>query len=151
MNYFRLLPDNRFMFGGRGSSAGSDAAAAKTYDAIIARLRQLWPAWRSVQIDYRWHGLVCFTRRQTPAIGRLADDPSVFFAFGYHGNGVNTSTWCGKQIADWLAAKSHDSVAAPDTLPVMMRGMPGRFPLPSLRRHYLQARLGLFRISDWLG
>jgi glycine/D-amino acid oxidase-like deaminating enzyme len=150
MNYFRLLPDKRFMFGGRGSSSGSDALARKTYDRIVATLRQLWPAWKDVQIDYRWHGLVCFTRRQTPSIGRLPDDPSVLFAFGYHGNGVNTSTWSGKQLADWLANSSSDNASVPESLPVMVRDMSGRFPLPALRRHYLQARLALFRISDWL-
>ena len=150
MNYFRLLPDNRFMFGGRGSSSGSNAAAGKTYDTIIARLRQLWPAWSKVQIDYRWHGLVCFTRRQTPSVGRLSDDPSVFFGFGYHGNGVNTSTWSGKQIADWLATSSRENPSPPETLPVIVREMSGRFPLPALRRHYLQARLVLFKIADWL-
>lgn len=150
MNYFRLLPDNRFLFGGRGSSSGSDAAADQTYDRTVAGFRQLWPEWSDVQIDYRWHGLVCFTRRQTPSIGRLADDPSVFFGFGFHGNGVNTATWTGKQIADWLATSSRDDATAPVSLPVMVRDLSGRFPLPALRRHYLQARIALFRLDDWL-
>jgi glycine/D-amino acid oxidase-like deaminating enzyme len=150
MNYFRLLPDNRFMFGGRGSSTGSDAAAAQTYDRLVDRLRQLWPAWSRVQIDYRWHGLICMTRRQTPSVGRLPGDPSVFFGFGYHGNGVNTSTWTGKQLADWLAMKSHDSASPPDSLPVMMGGLAGRFPFPALRRHYVQGRIALFNITDRL-
>lgn len=150
MNYFRLLPDNRFMFGGRGSSSGSDALAGKTYDRIVARLGQLWPAWKGIQIEYRWHGLVCFTRRQTPSVGRLPDDPSVFFGFGYHGNGVNTSTWTGKQIADWLATSSRWQASPPDSLPVMVRELSERFPFPALRRHYLQARLVLFKLADWL-
>lgn len=150
MNYFRLLPDNRFMFGGRGSTTGQDHAAARTYDQIIRRLRQLWPGWMNVQIDYRWHGLICMTFRQTPCIGRLPDDPSVFFGFGYHGNGVNTSNWTGRQMADWLAGSSIDNAKVPASLPVMVRDLPRRFPLPALRRHYLQARLALFRFSDWL-
>jgi glycine/D-amino acid oxidase-like deaminating enzyme len=74
----------------------------------------------------------------------------VFFGFGYHGNGVNNSTWTGKQIARWLANSERNDQSTPDFLPVMVRGMSGRFPLPALRRHYLQARLALFRISDWL-
>ncbi len=150
MNYFRLLPDNRFLFGGRGSSTGQDAAANRTYDQLDRRLRQLWPAWKDVQIDYRWHGLICMTLRQTPCIGRLPDDPSVFFGFGYHGNGVNTSTWSGKQIANWLANRSLNDASTPDSLPVMVRELSGRFPLPTLRRHYLQARIALFRLTDWL-
>lgn len=150
MNYFRLLPDNRFMFGGRGSSSGSDALADRTYDRIVRVLRQLWPEWRDVQIDYRWHGLVCFTRRQTPSIGRLPEDASVFFGFGFHGNGVNTATWTGKQIAGWLADGSGGDVSVPESLPVMVRGLSGRFPFPRLRLHYLQARLALFHLADRL-
>jgi glycine/D-amino acid oxidase-like deaminating enzyme len=150
MNYFRLLPDNRFMFGGRGSTTGQDDAAASTYDQLVARLRQLWPAWKNVQIDYRWHGLICMTVRQTPCIGRLPDDPSVFYGFGYHGNGVNTSTWTGKQIADWLASSSLEDASIPKTLPVMVHELSPRVPFPALRRHYLQARIALFRFSDWL-
>ncbi len=150
LNYFRLLPDRRFMFGGRGSSTGQDATAKRTYDRLIRRLRQLWPAWKNVQIDYRWHGLICMTLRQTPCVGRLQDDPSVFYGFGYHGNGVNTSVWTGKQIADWLASSSANNAKAPESLPMMVRGLSGRFPLPALRRHYLQARIALFRLTDWL-
>ncbi len=150
MNYFRLLPDNRLMFGGRGSSTGQDSAAAKTYEQLIRRFQELWPAWKHVQIDYRWHGLICMTLRQTPCIGRLPNDPSVFFAFGYHGNGVNTSTWSGKQIADWLANSSMGDASAPQSLPVMVRELSGRFPLPAFRRHYLQARIALFKLTDWL-
>ncbi len=150
MNYFRLLPDKRLLFGGRGSSTGQDAAANQTYDRLVRRLRQLWPAWTDVDIDYRWHGLICMTLRQTPCVGRLQDDASVFYGFGYHGNGVNTSTWTGKQIADWLAGSSVDSADAPASLPVMVRDLAGRFPFPALRRHYLKARIALFRLTDWL-
>jgi len=150
LDYFRLLPDKRFLLGGRGSSSGSDVTADKNYERIIARLQKLWPAWQEVQIDYRWHGLICLTRRLTPSIGRLSEDPSVFFGFGYHGNGVNTSTWTGKQIADWLGTSSRSDTSAPASLPVMVRDLSPRFPLPALRRYYLQARIGLFRIADFL-
>jgi len=91
------------------------------------------------------------TFRQTPCIGRLPDDASVFYGFGYHGNGVNNSTWTGKQIADWLGNSSRQDASIPKSLPVMVQGLSPRVPLPALRRHYLQARIALFRLSDWLG
>lgn len=150
LNYFRLLPDKRFLFGGRGSSSGGDAAANKTFEDLVRRLRKFWPAWANVQIDYRWHGLVCFTRRQTPSIGRLSDDPSTFFGFGFHGNGVNTATWTGREIASWLANSACEDPSVPQSLPLMVRDLSGRFPAPALRRHYLRARIALFRIADWL-
>lgn len=146
LNYYRVLPDGRFMFGGRGSANGSDRSAADNYTVLIARLHELFPKWHDIEIDYRWHGLVCMTRRMTPAIGRLDDDPSVFFAFGYHGNGVNTATWSGQQVAQWLASSGRQEQTTPDWLPGMIRGMPERLPLASLRLTYLQAMIGAFRL-----
>ena len=148
LNYYRLLPDGRFMFGGRGSANGSEKGAAKNYTALIARMHEIFPNWRGIDIDYRWHGLVCMTRRMTPAIGRLQDDPSVFFAFGYHGNGVNTATWSGEQVAKWLGSSGSVEQKMPEWLPGMVLGMPDRFPLSSLRLVYLQAMIGALRLAQ---
>jgi glycine/D-amino acid oxidase-like deaminating enzyme len=119
LNYFRLLPDGRFMFGGRGSADGNDKSSAKNFTHLINRLHEVFPAWRDVEIDYRWHGLVCMTRRMTPAVGHFSDDPSAYFAFGYHGNGVNTSTWSGREIAGWVGTSDANGNKAPSTLPMI--------------------------------
>ena len=150
LNYFRLLPDRRFLFGGRGHSTGSREGAEKNYSMLVARFREMWPEWRRVEIDYRWHGLICLTRRLTPSVGRLPDEPSVFFGFGYHGNGVNTATWTGKMIADWLGRTGVDDVAVPEDLPLMMRDLPGHIPVPSLRLFYIWARLSWYRVKERL-
>ena len=57
----------------------------------------------------------------------------MFYAFGYHGNGVNTSVWSGKQIADWLGRSDDYGTRIPASLPLMVRGMSPRFPLAALR------------------
>lgn len=150
LNYYRLLPDGRLLFGGRGHATGSDEGASRTFAALTNRIGRIWPGFANVPIEYRWHGLICITMRLTPAIGRLADDGSVFFAYGYHGNGVNTATWSGKQLADWLAGSSAGGDRAPDSLPAMMRGISPQFPLARLRLRYLQARLAVFRLQDAL-
>ena len=150
LNYFRLLPDKRFLWGGRGSSSGAPAGAARNFAALISRLHAVFPGWRKVEIDYRWHGLICMTRRLTPAIGRLDDDPSVFFGFGFHGNGVNTATWAGQKISDWLGGSRIGDRRKPDSLPAVVRGLSGRFPLASLRLLHVQARIALFRLTDWM-
>jgi glycine/D-amino acid oxidase-like deaminating enzyme len=146
LNYFRLLPDRRLLFGGRGHSSGGAAGTARNYALLVSQMRQLCPAWRTVPIDYQWQGLVCFTRRLTPAVGRLSDDPSVYFAFGYHGNGVNTSIWAGREIAGWIAGGDQND--APASIPVMVRGLSGRFPLAAIRLWYLRARLAMMRAAD---
>jgi glycine/D-amino acid oxidase-like deaminating enzyme len=148
LNYYRLLPDNRLLFGGRGHATGSDAGATETFAALSRRIGDMWPRFKEVPIDYRWHGLICITLRLTPAIGRLADDRSVLFAYGYHGNGVNTATWSGKQLAHCIAGAGGDRLL--DSLPAMVRGISPRFPFARLRLRYLQARLAMFRLQDAL-
>jgi glycine/D-amino acid oxidase-like deaminating enzyme len=142
LNYFRLLPDNRFLFGARGHTQGTPDGERATYRKIIGTFRKLWPEWANVEIEHRWHGLICFTASLRPGIGRLTDDPFTYFGFGYHGNGVNTATWAGKQLADWMARG-----AAPDDLPRLARELPGRYPIAALRRVYL--RTGLV-VANWL-
>ncbi|MEX2125162.1 MAG: FAD-binding oxidoreductase [Woeseia sp.] len=151
LNYYRLLPDNRMLFGGRGHATGSDEGAEKTFGDLRRRLGRLWPQWRNIPVEYSWHGLICITLRLTPSIGRLSEDPSVLFAYGYHGNGINTATWSGKQLADWLATTGANNDCVPESLPLMARGISPRFPFASLRLRYLQARLALFRLQDAIG
>lgn len=150
LNYYRMLPDGRLLFGGRGHSTGSEAGARSTFARLEKQLAALWPSWRGVQVDYRWHGLICITLRLTPCLGRLEDDPSVLFAYGYHGNGLNTSTWCGQQLASWIGQSGAGYGRYPEAVPRMMRGISRRFPLAPLRLKYLQARLAIFRLQDAL-
>ena len=90
------------------------------------------------------------TRRRTPAIGRLDEDPSVFFGFGYHGNGVNTATWTGQKLSDWLGGSRIGDRRSPESLPAAVRGLSGRFPLASLRLLYVQARIAMEQINWFL-
>lgn len=150
LHYFRMLPDKRLMWGGRGSSNGGPKGTDKNFSRLIEQMYERFPEWRDIGIDYGWHGLVCLTRRLTPAIGRLDDDPSVFFGFGFHGNGVNTATWTGKQISDWIGASRIGDRRKPRSLPVAVQGLSGRIPLPALRLFYVQARIAMFRFTDWL-
>jgi glycine/D-amino acid oxidase-like deaminating enzyme len=150
LNYFRILPDKRLMWGGRGSSNGAPAGTGKNYEGLIARMHEVFPEWRNIEIEYRWHGLVCLTRRLTPAIGRLEEDPTVYFGFGFHGNGVNTATWTGQKISDWIGGSRIGERRTPRDLPAPVRGLSGKIPLPALRLLYVQARIAMFRFTDWL-
>lgn len=141
LNYFRVLPDRTLVFGGRGHTTGHPNGEAETYEQIIASLYRIWPAWSEVEIRYRWHGLICFTASLAPSIGRLDDDPSVFFGFGYHGNGVAYGSWTGSKIAEWLATNQK-----PAALPAICTGLSRKFPIPKLRGALF--RLGV-SIAKW--
>ncbi len=143
LNYFRLLPDGRLLFGGRGTSIGDPAAEAAVYRELEASLARLFPEWRDIAIEYRWHGLVCFSPRLLPAIGTVPGEEDVYFAYAYHGNGVSEATWSGKQVADWIG-----SGEPPSALPPVLRAAPGRFPLAGYRRGWFRAALAVARWQD---
>ena len=144
--YYRLLPDRRLLFGARGDLTGRPGDSARLRDWMIRRLGEVFPAWRDVPISHSWRGLICMTRRLTPAIGRLDDEPNVWFAFGYHANGVNTAPWAGRAVARLIAGSNRGL----DDLPAPFRALPPRFPLPALRLWALRAAYIYYGIlDDW--
>ena len=145
--YYRLLPDRRLLFGARGDTSGCPERSARIRAWMTRRLGELFPAWREVPISHYWRGLVCLTRRLTPAIGRLDDAPDVWFGFGYHANGVNTAPWAGRALARMIAGLD----PGPEALPAPFRGLPPRFPLPALRLWALRGAYLYYRMrDDWL-
>jgi glycine/D-amino acid oxidase-like deaminating enzyme len=145
--YYRLLADRRFLFGARGDSTGRPRDAEKIRAWLVRRLGEVFPHWKDVPISHFWRGLVCFTRDRTPAVGRLEDDPSVWYGFGYQANGVNTAPWTGRALARLIAGRE----GAQAVLPAVMSGPAPRFPFAALRLWYLRGAWLYYRMTDDLG
>ena len=139
--YLRLLPDKRLLFGGRGDTTGKPSGADAMRRSLTHRMGQLFPAFKDVEVTHSWRGFIAATTRLTPAIGELPDDPSVSYAFGCHGNGVAFMTWAGRELARRIAGSAEE-------LPAPLRGLPPRFPWPSLRRWQLRALLARAYFED---
>lgn len=148
--YFRMLPGNRFLIGGRADQTGTEKGAQVTAERLHDSFRDLWPEWSPVTIDYSWRGFVCFTSRLRPSIGRLPEDPTVSMAFGYHGNGVSNATWAGRELARWLATGNSKSQIIPTHLPALTRGLTPKFPLPFLRPTIARVGIGWHRFKDMI-
>ncbi|MEJ1160390.1 NAD(P)/FAD-dependent oxidoreductase [Prosthecomicrobium sp. N25] len=131
--YYRVLPDRRFLFGGRGGTAGGPADDAAMRAWLETRLGEVFPSWRGIETTHFWNGLVCLTARGTPAVGRLPADRTVHYAFGWHGNGVNTAPWAGMVLAMSIADR-----ARVESLPAPYRGLPMSLVSPGLRRLILK-------------
>ena len=144
--YYRMLPDKAFLFGARGDTTGRPHSGARMRAWLTRRLGEVFPHWKGVAISHFWRGLVCMTRDLTPSVGCLDDDPSVWYGFGYHANGVNTAPWTGMMLARMIAGSNRGE----DALPAVMRGLPPRFPLPALRPWYLRGAYVYYRMSDAL-
>ena len=149
--YYRLLSDKRLMLGGRANHIGDPEGAEQTWAGLKRSIATLWPAFKDIDYTHQWRGLVNFSMTLRPSIGRMPEDHSVYFAYGYHGNGVNLATWSGRELAKWLAGKESSSKELPMHLPAILRGRPPRFPLAFLRRQYLRAGLAAYRLRDVFG
>lgn len=128
LHYFRLMPDNRFLFGMRGGLSTSK----RTSNQIKLRIRQhfenLFPAWAHIETPYYWSGFVCYSLGQTPFAGRVPGVENLYAGFAYHGNGVAMGSYAGALIAQDILQDS------PLIHPEIMRDTPGRFPFGRFRR-----------------
>lgn len=96
LNYFRLAPGTRLLFGGRGSLTGRESLAV--YAGLERRLIETFPILNGVAIDHRWSGKVAITLDDFPHIGRISD--RIAYAMGYGGRGVVLTNLLGKLLAD---------------------------------------------------
>lgn len=138
--YFRLLPDNRFLFGGRGGISGSATSFAARRQQHRADFGRYFPAWASVDIDYFWRGHVALSRKLVPHVAQL--DQDIWCALAYHGNGIAMASACGKSAARLMLGQKDE------TLPGFMQQPPARFPLPVLRPWYLGLTYAWYGLQD---
>ncbi len=109
LHYFRLLPDNRFMFGGRGGTDASPEGMKAIHRSLRADFDRFFPRLAHVETEYSWGGLVCMTSTSAPFAGPVDGMDNVFGAFGWHGNGVAMASYAANRLADVMAgAVQHD-------------------------------------------
>ena len=133
LHYFRLLPDKRFLFGGRGGTNSSNQSAADYQRHLTTTFHHLFPAWAHAAIAHFWRGFVCLSYDRVPYLGPLDEQKTVWTALAYHGNGVAMGTWSGRAVARKMQNKTeHDEVS-----PVITRRL-AKFPLASFRPQYLK-------------
>ncbi len=133
LHYFRLLPNGRFLFGGRGGTDASDQGGAAYRPVLTRAFNDLFPAWRDVEITHYWRGFVCLSHDLVPYVGALDDKKTVWTAIAYHGNGVAMGSWSGRAVARLILGKT----ARGELSPVLTRRL-SRFPLPAFRPLYLK-------------
>ena len=141
--YYRLLPDNRILFGARGGIEDNPTTQAQTRARLQRRLADMFPPLAGIEVENFWSGWVCVTMDKTPHVGST-DEGTTHYALGYIGTGVALSTYCGKLLAHQLAASK-----AVEASPLLKQQLP-LFPLPALRRVYQRAMYQVYEIQDRL-
>ena len=95
--YYRKLPDDRILFGTRGDFIGSDQSNVNRSKKMEKFFKNIFPNWSKISIDYSWRGLIAMSQKLTPSIGKIENE-EIYYGFGYHGVGVSSAPWTGKQI-----------------------------------------------------
>ncbi|WP_299281327.1 FAD-dependent oxidoreductase [uncultured Tateyamaria sp.] len=144
LHYFRLMPDQRFLFGMRGGLAASVSAEQNARSAVMRDFRHMFPAWSDVDITHSWSGLVCLARNLLPYVGRLPGMPHVLAGFAYHGNGVAMGTLTGRFLADMVLENS------PVDCPDVIRHPARAFPFGTKRRVVMPPIYAAFQARDWI-
>jgi glycine/D-amino acid oxidase-like deaminating enzyme len=139
--YFRLMEDNRIMFGARGGIADTPQSNADMRQWLIDQLLAQYPGLGSIRADYFWRGWVSIARDKTPHLG-TSDDGTVSYALAYAGTGVAAASHSGKLIARSLAT---DAPLA--NLPLVGTPLP-RFEIPALRTWYQRAAYVYYYLKD---
>lgn len=102
LDYFRLSPDHRLLFGGGDSYTGT------TPRNLIERIRRdmlrVFPQLEDLGIAHAWGGFVDITLNMAPHFGRLGDN--VYFVQGFSGHGVALSGMAGRLVAEAIAGQA---------------------------------------------
>ena len=140
VNYFRLTPDGRLLFGG-----GESAAARHPRDVagvVRRRMLRLFPTLADIPIAFAWGGTLGLTATRAPAF--LALDHGGLSIGGWSGSGIHMSVMGGRIAAEAL-------LGAPERFELMARAPTPPFPGGGLlRRPLMVAALNWYRLRDWL-
>ncbi len=101
--YFRLIEDNRLLFGGRTSFRRIDDRTAA--EKLQQSMQEVFPQLKPFRVEYFWSGNVCYTFDHLPHLGQ---DNDTYYALGYCGHGVAMSIYAGHALACMIAGESID-------------------------------------------
>jgi len=105
VSYFRVLPDNRLLFGGRARFTGSSNAASDAKSGAILRqsMIRIFPELADTRVDYCWGGMVDMTSDRLPKAG---EHDGVFYCMGYSGHGTQMANYMGTIMAEVLDGRA---------------------------------------------
>ncbi len=103
LDYYRLSADRRLLFGGACHYSGRDPQDIAAY--MLPKMLQVFPQLAGVKIDYQWGGMIGIGANRLPQIGRLSDQPNVYYAQAYAGHGLNATHLAGRLLAEAISGQ----------------------------------------------
>ena len=115
--YFRQLPDGRFLIGGwrkrfADEEVGYDDHVTTPHlqAGLESFLHDHFPELDGVPVEHRWSGTMGFTVDGMPLVGRLPDLPNVYFAVGFTGGGMGIGPATAERAAELMLHGTHPGV-----------------------------------------
>lgn len=144
LDYYRLSPDRRLLFGGACHYSGRDPADIAAY--MRPKMLKVFPQLEHTRIDYQWGGMIGIGANRLPQIGRLPDQPNVYYAQAYSGHGVNATHLAAKILGEAITGQASSGFDLFSQVPHM--AFPGgerlRSPLLALGMLWQKIKEGVF-------
>lgn len=143
LNYFRLTPDGRMLFGGRHNlSTALDLEHSAR--ALQQRMVAVFPQLHSAPITHSWTGKLGLTFDLMPHVGRIRNGVAAgaWYAYGYGGHGVAVASYLGHQAGEIMAGMAATTPFAEIEHP--------RSVFTPYDRYYLPLLSAWFRYLDWV-
>jgi gamma-glutamylputrescine oxidase len=99
VNYFRLTPDGRLLFGGGESYFPQPPRDMAAF--VRKPLEAVFPQLKAIRLDYAWGGKVSVTTTRLPHLGQMGN---IYYAHGYSGMGALMATEAGKILSQAINA-----------------------------------------------
>lgn len=138
LNYFRLTPDGRMLWGGR-NDLSTDLDLEKSAANLRAQMVHTFPQLRDAALTHSWTGRLGITFDLMPHIGRV---DGIHYALGYGGHGLSIATYVGTEVGKLLAGQISSSPFAEISHPTRFFYRDDPWFVPLAARYY--------RFRDWL-
>ncbi|WP_217884364.1 NAD(P)/FAD-dependent oxidoreductase [Thioflexithrix psekupsensis] len=102
LDYFRLTPDHRLLFGGLASY--STAPPSNVATVLLKQMKAVFPSLHNLSLNditHCWGGNVAVTLNRMPHVGRI--DDNIYFAQGFSGHGVALTGLTGQVMAEAIS------------------------------------------------
>jgi gamma-glutamylputrescine oxidase len=137
-DYYRPLLDTRILWGGGITIRRSDPPDLR--QMMLKKLLTVYPQLEGVRVESAWSGLMGYPKHSMPQLGEVS--PGVWYAMGFGGHGMGTTTMSGELVASAIAqGDDRYKVFAPFGL-AWTGGKLGLAVVEMIYRYY--------RFRDWL-
>jgi len=109
-NYYRVLPDNRLLWGHSITALGTKNIdkikknALKDIASIFPQLISDTFSQETLKIDYAWSGNMAYASHMMPFVSEIGS--RIYSLVGFGGHGMNTAPAAANILGDWLTGSS---------------------------------------------